>query len=39
MVTYINAFVGLSVAMIALQMLSSLLGLPLNKTVIPLRTR
>jgi hypothetical protein len=38
MVSYINAFVGISVAMIALQLLGSLLGLPFNKAFVPLRT-
>lgn len=38
MVSYINAFVGISVAMISLQMVGSLLGLPFHKAFLPLRT-
>jgi hypothetical protein len=37
MVNYVNGFVGISVAMIALQMVASLLGLPFNKSLVPLR--
>ena len=37
MVKYVNGFVGVSVAMIALQILITLMGTPLNKNVIPVR--
>jgi hypothetical protein len=37
MVDYINIYTGISVGMIALQILFSFIGLPFNKKVLPFR--